>query len=62
MKRLVLCTLAVLLTSGALISSRPAFACTADPQCDDFECYDSCVQQGFHNGTCNWCTGACRCS
>jgi len=62
MKRLVLCALAVLLTSGALISSKPANACTMFPDCDDFECYDRCVQLGYQNGTCNWCTGACRCS
>ena len=62
MKRLGLCALAILLTSGALISSKPANACVADPSCDPFDCYDSCIQHGFHTGECSTCTDACHCS
>jgi hypothetical protein len=61
MKRLVLCALAVLLTSGAL-ATRPAFACVADPVCDPWDCQDMCVATGHHIGTCNTCTDQCRCS
>jgi hypothetical protein len=57
MKRLVLCALAVLLTSGAFISSKPAFACTVDPVCASEGCDGVC----FKGGNCNYCTGHCRC-
>ncbi len=57
MKRLILCAVAVLLTSGALISSKPAFACTVDPMCASEGCGDVCV----NGGDCNYCTGQCRC-
>jgi hypothetical protein len=62
MKRLILCAVAVLLTSGALISSRPAYACTMFPDCDPFDCYNNCVATGHHNGVCSTCTGRCTCS
>jgi len=62
MKRLVLCALAVLLTSGALISSRPAFACTTNPRCgDDSDCAAKTCAAG-HHAICNSCTGTCLCS
>lgn len=62
MKRLILCAVAVVLASGAFVSSRPAYACVVDPDCDPFDCQDMCVSTGHHTGTCNTCTGQCRCS
>jgi hypothetical protein len=56
MKRLILCAVAVLLASGALMS-RPAYACTVDPICGSEGCDDICP----NGGVCNYCTGACRC-
>ena len=52
MKRLVLCAVAALLASGALISiSKPAYACTTNP---------ICVENGCPVGkNCNYCTGRC---
>jgi len=62
MKRLILCALAALLTSGALVSV-PAYACTTDPQCSgNEECTASCISRGYRTGTCNWCTGRCVCA
>lgn len=58
MKRLILCAVAVILASGALISSRPAYACTVDPICADEGCDGVCP----NGGVCNFCTGRCRCS
>jgi len=50
MKRLVLCAVAALLASGALMS-KPAYACTQFP---------ACVENGCPDGkTCNTCTGRC---
>lgn len=58
MKRTVLCALAVLLTSGALIS-RPAYACTVNPMCyTNDDCFDVCAK----GGVCNTCSGLCRCN
>jgi len=58
MKRLVLCALALLLTTGALLvgGSQPAYACTIDPACASDGC-DWCP----NGGICNYCTGSCRC-
>jgi hypothetical protein len=58
MKRLILCAVAVLLTSGAL-ATRPANACIVDPDCSD--CSDNCVFSGYNGGICNTCTGHCTC-
>jgi hypothetical protein len=59
MKRLILCAVTVLLTSGAL-ATRPAFACTINPQCGgDEDCTITCAVG--HHATCNTCTGTCRC-
>jgi len=59
MKRLALCALALLLTSGALVAggSRPAYACVTDPVCVTQGCDGVC----FKGGNCNTCTGRCRC-
>ena len=58
MKRIVLFALAVLLTSGALVSSRPAYACVIDPLCfSNADCSDQCP----NGGICNTCSGVCRC-
>ena len=62
MRRIVLCALAVLLTSGALVSSRPAYACVVDPDCDLDACYSFCTSTGHHTATCSTCTGRCICS
>jgi len=51
MKRLVLCAVAALLASGALMS-KPAYACTTNPVCSD----DGDCPTGRH---CNLCTGRC---
>ncbi|HEY0555631.1 MAG TPA: hypothetical protein VGG20_15350 [Thermoanaerobaculia bacterium] len=56
MKRLILCAVAALLASGALVS-RPAYACTMDPICVDEGCDGVCA----NGGACNTCTGRCRC-
>jgi hypothetical protein len=58
MKRLVLCAVAVLLASGALMS-RPTYACTVDPACASEGCEGICGPAG---GTCNFCTGHCNCA
>lgn len=58
MKRLILCALAVLLTSGALIGSRPAHACTIDPTCASEGCEWKCGTRPYN---CNMCTGLCTC-
>jgi hypothetical protein len=50
MKRLILCAVATLLVSGALMI-KPAYACTTDPICVSDGCPD-----GKH---CNTCTGRC---
>lgn len=50
MKKLVLCAVAALLASGALMS-KPVYACTTDPICVDTGCP---LDQ-----RCNWCTGRC---
>jgi hypothetical protein len=42
MKRLVLCAVAVLLTSGALVGSRPAHACIINPPCVSQGCGPQC--------------------
>jgi hypothetical protein len=60
-KKLLLFTAAVLLTSATFVS-KPVYACVVDPDCDAIDCHDFCVATGHANGTCNWCTGACRCS
>jgi len=61
MKRLILCAVAVLLTSGALATG-PAFACTTNPRCgDDADCATKTCTAG-HHGVCNICTGTCLCS
>jgi hypothetical protein len=57
-KRIVLFALAVLLTAGALVTSKPAYACVANPECYtnadcDFQCPDG--------GTCSVCRGLCIC-
>jgi hypothetical protein len=50
MKRLILCAVATLLASGALMS-KPTYACTTNP---------ACVDNGCPVGkTCNFCTGRC---
>jgi hypothetical protein len=57
MKRLILCAVAVLLTSGAL-ATRPAFACVIDPACySSADCIDVCG----YSAPCNTCSGLCRC-
>jgi hypothetical protein len=56
-KRTVLFALAVLLTSAALVSSRPAYACVVNPACVSDGCGDQCPDGGI----CNTCTGHCRC-
>lgn len=58
MKRLVLCAVAVLLTSGALIGTRPAHACVINPACVSQGCGPQCGTEG---GFCNTCTGRCLC-
>lgn len=57
MKRLALAALAFLLTAGALVGNRPAYACTVDPICATEGCDGVC----FKGGNCNTCTGQCRC-
>jgi hypothetical protein len=59
MKRLVLCALAILLTSGALVGSRPAHACVVNPDCDS--CESLCLRSGSEGFFCNKCTGVCHC-
>ena len=50
MKRLVLCAVAALLASGALLS-KPIYACTMNP---------ICAEDGCPIGkTCNLCSGRC---
>lgn len=51
MKRLALCAVAVLLTSGAFMI-KPAYACTTDPACTS---NDECPV----GKKCNICTGRC---
>jgi len=60
-KRLILCGLAIALTSITLYS-KPVYACVANPDCDPWDCQDFCAATGHTTGTCNWCTGQCRCS
>lgn len=50
MKRFVLCAVAALLVSGALMS-KPAYACTTNPLCEETGCPIG--------KTCNYCTGRC---
>ena len=50
MKRLVLCAVAALLASGALLS-KPVYACTTNPVCAE----DGCPI----GKTCNLCSGRC---
>lgn len=50
MKRLVLCAVAALLVSGALMS-KPTYACTIEPLCAETGCPDG--------KNCNYCTGRC---
>lgn len=61
MKRLVLCALAILLTSGALVGSRPAHACVVNPDCDPYTCEDACIRGGYAGFFCNKCNGVCHC-
>ncbi len=56
MKRLALCAVAVLLTSGALLS-RPAAACPINPTCSAAQCQSSCLAKGAEGGSC---TGVCH--
>jgi hypothetical protein len=60
MKRLILCAVAVLLTSGAL-ATKPAFACILNPLCgSDADCTNTCA--AGHHPICNVCSGRCLCS
>ena len=56
MKRLVLCAVAVLLTSFAL-ASRPAAACPINPTCNAGQCQSTCLAKGADSGAC---TGNCH--
>jgi hypothetical protein len=58
MKRLILCALAVLLTSGAILGTRPAYACVLHPACVTRGCDTACAGAG---GTCDPCFGLCHC-
>lgn len=61
MKRLVLCTVAVLLTSSALLS-KPAAACPINPTCDLAQCRSSCIAKGADDGICGGtCHSTCLC-
>jgi hypothetical protein len=58
MKRLILCGIALILTSGAL-TPRTVKACTT--RCDSRQCLRNCLIIGSEGGTCvNVCT--CQCS
>jgi hypothetical protein len=60
-KRLVLCAIALALSLGAMAtSSRPAYACVSEPDCDPWDCQDFCAAQG-RTGVCSICTGRCNC-
>src|SRR5689334_22273979 len=59
MKRLTLCALALVLTSGALVvGGKPAGACIINPPCVSHGCASACPDGG---GVCNTCTGRCLC-
>jgi hypothetical protein len=55
MKRLILCTVAVLLTASALLS-RPAAACPINSTCNLAQCNSSCMAKGAEGS----CSGVCH--
>lgn len=66
MKRMLLGVTALLLVSGALVTSRPAHACPIgyDPGfCNQAQCHSSCAAQGGTNGNCQLisCHFQCTC-
>jgi hypothetical protein len=60
MKRFVLCTVAVLLTSSALLS-KPAAACPINPTCNLAQCNSSCIAKGAEGGACSGVCHTCVC-
>lgn len=60
MKKLVLCSLAVVLTASALLS-RPATACPINPTCNAAQCQSSCIAKGAESGSCSGTCHLCVC-
>lgn len=56
MKRIVLCIVALLLTSGAFLS-KPSGACNILSLCTAEQCQSTCIAKGAAGGAC---TGLCR--
>lgn len=60
MKRLILCSTAVLLLCGAM-ATKSAGACPINNTCNNATCNSSCVAKGYDSGACTGVCHLCQC-